>query len=356
MLQEIKRRNLPKTLPEGLTKENWDSYRKEMIALFEREEYGVTPEKPDKVRWETKVQRDTWGGKAHHTLVNLSFDTPSGEFSFPFDTVIPNSESPAAMFVYISFHPFGAGQYLPVEEIIDGGFALAVVNYNDITKDIEDHFESGIAKMYPRRNDGTDWGKIGMWAFAASRVMDYLQTLDAIDKSRIYVAGHSRLGKTAIWCGVQDERFKGVVSNDSGCSGAAVTRGKKGEHVVHITKNFPFWFCENYQKYIENEENMPFDQHQLLSLVAPRLLCVGSATEDEWADPESERMGAYLAGEAYELLGLPGLSGDIEKAVQPNEKRLDGYVGYSLRKGTHFLSRHDWQAYMAFFDAHCAQK
>ena len=168
------------------------------------------------------------------------------------------------------------------------------MNYNDVTRDTEDNFESGIAKMYPRRNDGTDWGKIGMWAFAASRMMDYIQTLPEIDRQRVYVAGHSRLGKTAIWCGVQDERFAGVVSNDSGCSGAAVTRGKKGEHVVHITKNFPFWFCKNYQKYIENEENMPFDQHQLLALVAPRPLCVGSATEDEWADPQSEQMAARL--------------------------------------------------------------
>ena len=350
MLGEIKRRNLPKTIPDGLTKENWNAYRKEMIALFEREEYGVTPEKPESVRWTTEVQRDNVGGKAVHTLVKLSFDTPMGEFTFPFDTVIPKSCAPVPMFVYISFHPYGSGHYLPIEEIIDHGYAIAVVNYNDVTRDTGDNFESGIAKMYPRRSDGTDWGKIGMWAFAASRMMDYIQTLNGIDKKRIYVAGHSRLGKTAIWCGVQDERFAGVVSNDSGCSGAAVTRGKKGEHVVHITKNFPFWFCGNYQKYIENEDNMPFDQHQLLALCAPRLLCVGSATQDEWADPESELMGAYLASEAYELLGLKGLSGDIESAVAPGEKRLDGCVGYQLRGGTHFLSRHDWQAYIEFFD------
>ena len=350
MLNEIKRRNLPKTIPDGLAKEGWNAYRKEMIALFEREEYGVTPEKPECVRWEAEKQRDSVGGKAVHHLVKLTFDTPAGEFTFPFDTVIPNACKPVPMFVYISFHPYDSGHYLPIEEIIDSGYAIATVNYNDVTKDTEDNFESGIAKMYPRRNDGTDWGKIGMWAFAASRMMDYIRTLPEIDKDRIYVAGHSRLGKTAIWCGVQDERFAGVVSNDSGCSGAAVTRGKKGEHVVHITKNFPFWFCENYQKYIENEENMPFDQHQLLALVAPRPLCVGSATEDEWADPESELMSAYLAGEAYELLGLSGLSGDIEKPIKPDEKRFEGTVGYQLRKGTHFLSRHDWQGYIEFFN------
>ncbi len=348
MLHEIRRRNLPKTIPDGLMKENWDAYKKEMIALFEREEYGITPEKPENVRWEVKKQHDSVGGKAVHNLVNLTFDTPMGDFTFPFDTVIPNADEPVPMFVYISFTPYGVGQYLPIEEIIDNGYALAIVNYNDVTKDTEDNFESGIAKMYPRRNDGTDWGKIGMWAFAASRMMDYIRTLPGIDKERIYVAGHSRLGKTAIWCGVQDERFAGVVSNDSGCSGAAVTRGKKGEHVVHITKNFPFWFCKNYQKYIENEENMPFDQHQLLALVAPRPLCVGSATEDEWADPESEQMAAFLAGEAYELFDLPGLSGDIEKPVQPGEKRFEGRIGYQLRKGTHFLSRCDWQGYMEF--------
>ncbi len=352
MINEIKRRNLPKTIPDSLTKENWDAYRKEMIALFEREEYGITPEKSENVRWNVKKQHDSVGGKAVHNLVELTFDTPTGEFTFPFDTVIPISDAPVPLFLYISFTPYGVGHYLPIEEIIDGGYALAIVNYNDVTKDTDDNFESGIAKMYPRRNDGSDWGKIGMWAFAASRMMDYIQTLCGIDKDRIYVAGHSRLGKTAVWCGVQDERFAGVVSNDSGCSGAAVTRGKKGEHVVHITKKFPFWFCTNYQKYVDNEENMPFDQHQLLALVAPRLLCVGSATEDEWADPESEWMGAYLAGEAYEMLGFSGLSGGIEKAPEPGEKRFDGFVGYQLREGTHFLSRHDWKAYMEFFDKH----
>ncbi len=350
MLSEIKRRNLPKTIRESVTKENWNAYRGEMIALFEREEYGVTPEKPQNIRWEEKIQPDTVGGKAVHTQISLTFDTPLGDFTFPFDTVIPNSNKPAPMFLYISFHPYGSGQYLPIEEIIDSGYALAIVNYNDVTKDANDNFESGIAKMYPRRNDGTDWGKIGMWAFAASRMMDYIKTLSSIDQNRIYVAGHSRLGKTAIWCGVQDERFAGVISNDSGCSGAAVTRGKKGEHVVHITKNFPFWFCKNFQKYIENEENMPFDQHQLLALVAPRPLCVGSATQDEWADPESELMGAYLAGEAYEMLGFKGMSGDIETPVESGEKRFGGKVGYQLREGTHFLSRRDWQGYIEFFD------
>lgn len=350
MLAEIKRRNLPETIPNGLTKEKWAAYRKEMIALFEKEEYGVTPEKPGCVRWEVEKQHDTVGGKAVHNLVKLTFETPMGDFTFPFDTVIPNTGKPVPMFVYISFHPYGSGQYLPIEEIVDSGYALAIVDYNDVTKDTNDEFESGIAKMYPRRNDGTDWGKIGMWAFAASRMMDYIQTLPAVDREKIYVAGHSRLGKTAIWCGVQDERFAGVISNDSGCSGAAVTRGKKGEHVVHITKNFPYWFCKNYQKYIENEDSMPFDQHQLLALVAPRPLCVGSASEDEWADPESERMGAYLAGEAYEMLGLKGLSGDIEIPAEPGDKQFGGKVGYQLRKGTHFLSRYDWQRYIEFFN------
>ena len=78
MLTEIKRRNLPKTIPDGLTKDGWTAYRREMIALFEKEEYGVTPEKPESIRWTEEIQRDNVGGKAVHTLVKLSFDTPAG--------------------------------------------------------------------------------------------------------------------------------------------------------------------------------------------------------------------------------------------------------------------------------------
>lgn len=46
------------------------------------------------------------------------------------------------------------------------------------------------------------------------------------------MAGHSRGGKTALWCAARDDRFSLAFSNASGCMGAAVLRGKTGEHIA----------------------------------------------------------------------------------------------------------------------------
>jgi len=349
--KEIEFRKIPQTLPEGLRKENWNEYRKEMIALFSREEYGVTPEAPESIRAEESKGVCNWASKHEHRHVRLSFDTPMGEYAFEFDITFPGNQRPAPLFVALNFHPYPGGQYCPLEEVLDGGFAVASIYYKDITADADDGFSTGIAKMYPRRNDGTDWGKIGMWAFAASRVMDYAQSLPEIDKSRIYVTGHSRLGKTALWCAAQDERFAGVVSNNSGAGGAAVMRGKIGEQLSDSISMVGYWYADNYKNYVGRAEALPFDQHQLLSLIAPRLLCVGSASLDSWADPESEFLSAFLASDAYRLLGEEGL---VSNGCMPNagENLFEGKIGYHYRCGAHFFSRDDWNAYMDFFKKH----
>ena len=349
---DVAARALPPTIPGGLAAGDWSAYRRQTLELFMREEYGITPPAPACVRAEKgPYENNAWAGKADHYPVKLSFDTPRGEFSFTADIILPKAGRPLPMFLYISFLPYPNGRYGPIEEIVDGGYAMATFCYNDVTLD-KDEFDSGLAAMYPRENPATDWGKIGMWAFAASRVMDYVQTLPEVDKSRIFVVGHSRLGKTALWCAAQDERFAAGVSNDSGCSGAAITRGKQGERVEQITRNFPYWFCGNYKKYIGREQDMPFDQHQLLALLAPRHLYVASALEDIWSDPLSEFMAASLAGEAYRLLGLRGLVNPTGEFIAPGESLHEGEVGYHLRTGLHFLSRYDWQQYMRYFDRH----
>ena len=353
MLEEdMRARNLPPTVPQETHAENWADWRQKTLDLFMREEYGLTPPAPESVRAEKgPVNEDAWAGKAQAYPVTLRWQTPGGEFSFPMQMVVPKAHRPVPLFVYLSFSPYGALGYCPVEEIVDHGYALATFCYNDVTRDEEDHDSSGLAPLYPRTNPATDWGKIGMWAFAASRVLDYALQLPYIDSRRVYVVGHSRLGKAALWAGAQDERFAGVVSNDSGCSGAAVTRGKRGEKVKEITR-FTHWFCRNYHQYAEREAEMPFDQHQLLALIAPRLLYVASASEDAWADPASEFMGAALASQAYERLGLQGLVNPAGDMIQADQQLHEGRIGCHLRPGPHFLSRYDWQRFMAYFDRH----
>lgn len=229
---------------------------------------------------------------------------------------------------------------------------MATFCYNDVTSDRDDGFTSGLAAMYPRNDPDTDWGKLGMWAFATSQLMDYVLTLPTVDHKRIFVVGHSRLGKTAIWCAAQDERFAAAVSNDSGCSGADITRDKRGERIEQITDNFPYLFFRNYMRYRVREHELPFGQHQLLSLMAPRHLYVASVQEDVWSDLQSEYMATKLAGESYALFGMNGLVPDISDNPMPGDQLHDGRMGYHLRTGLHFLSRCDWQRFMHYFCRH----
>ena len=353
-LNDLKNRGLPPVIPSGLAAGEWAAHRARIIDLFSEQVYGFTPPAPAAVKAEIVSTDDgECAGKADHTEIRLSFETPNGLFSFPADFAIPAGPGPHPLFIYISFRPYiECGNYRPLEEIIDGGWAIASFYYNDVAFDGEDGFGGGIAAKYPRGapsgKPGADWGKISMWAFAASRVMDYALTLERIDAGKIYAVGHSRLGKTALWCAAQDGRFAGAGANNSGCSGAAISRGKKGETIDDITGRFPYWFCENYRQYAGREPEAPFDQHMLAASLAPRKLAVCGAEEDIWADPASEYMSVYEADKAYRLLGVKGFSGPAEYP-EVGAEFADGNLGYMLRPGKHFFSRQDWRFYMSFF-------
>jgi hypothetical protein len=351
-IADLKNRNLPPVLPAGMTAEKWPAHRAQVLRLFAQEEYGFLPPAPPAVRAETvKIEEQAWAGKAVHHELKLSFDTPGGEFTFPMNLVLPKAAEKPPVFVFISFRPYPAAFLCPVEEIIDNGWGLAMFCHNDISQDADDCFASGIGLLYDRANDdGTMWAKISMWAFAASRVMDYLQTLDCINQRRIYVAGHSRLGKTALWCGANDTRFAGVAAHNSGANGVAVSRGKVGERLTDSMDGHAHWYCKNYHKYASlGELDLPFEQSWLAAMVAPRPLAACSAEDDTWADPVSEYISLYEASAAYALLGAPGFIAPAEYP-KAGEKFLTGNLGYSLRTGAHFLSRHDWAVYMDFFN------
>ena len=331
----------------SVTRENFGERRREILEILSSEIYGTAPAAPKEVRatvdTPNKKKYGHYGGKVRISDLTLSFDTDKGEFTFPAVEVVPKSDKKLPVLVLLNFRPDVPDRGFPTEEIADDGCAVVRICYKDVTDDADDDFSTGIAPMYDREK--YSWGKIRMWAFAASRVMDYLETTDYADLSRVAVVGHSRLGKTALVAAAYDERFALACSNDSGCSGAAVTRDKVGENIKAITKNFPYWFSEKYRDYVEKEHELPFDQHFLVASIAPRRVSIGSASADTWADPVSEYLTASAASPAWELLGESGFV-HPDRLPEIGDVFMDGRVSYHLRAGKHFFSRTDWRVYL----------
>lgn len=240
----------------------------------------------------------------------------------------------------------------PVRDIVARGYGLATVYCSDLAPDYGNAWQEGVYPLfYPAGQNQPDvrqWGAISAWAWGLSRVLDFFAELPEVDESRVAVLGHSRLGKTALWAGAQDERFALVISNNSGCAGAALFRRRFGETIEAINDIAPHWFNGRFPHYSNREDSLPIDQHQLLALMAPRPLYVASAEQDLWTDPRGEYLGAYHASPAYELYGLPALT--RKRSPKVDEPRAEGMVGYHLRSGKHDLTAYDWEQFLAFAD------
>lgn len=380
------------TLPDPLQLENGDAVRSaatwrklrrpEILELFESQVYGRSPRRAIPTRFDvTSRQSGVLGGVADRIEVRATFG--SGPNAPAMETLIhlpAGARGPVPIFTALNFagnhsvHPDPAitpsSQWIrsnpdaevergarirrwPIEQIVERGYGIATTYSGDLDPDFDDGFQNGIHPLF-RNGNGTDrgpdeWGSIGAWAWGLSRTLDYFETDDRIDHTRSIVVGHSRLGKTALWAGAQDERFAIVISNDSGCSGAAISRRRFGETVAIIQDIFPHWFCPNYRCYRDAEDTLPVDQHMLLALVAPRPVYVASASEDLWADPRGEFLGALGADPVYRLHGTDGLAAREMPGV---EQPILSTIGHHIRPGVHDLLEYDWQRFMDFADRH----
>lgn len=231
--------------------------------------------------------------------------------------------------------------------IIESGYAVATMCYNDIYPDHKNGEPESILSLFKDSN-GTNRGQaIAAWAWGSSRIADWLEQQPWADPHRLIVIGHSRQGKAALWAGAQDTRFKVVISNNSGCGGAALSRREFGETVAKINQSFPHWFNPNFHKYGTNVNALPVDQHTLLAMMAPRHVYVASAEEDRWADPRGEYLALYHASSVYSLYGLKGIQTPAMPSVQ---QPVMNHVGYHIRTGKHDVTEYDWKCYIEFCD------
>ncbi len=385
------------TLPELLVLKNgkpvknankWKKRRrKEILYQFSESVYGFVPSgKTGKIEFDVYDNtKNALDGKAVRKQVRVNFTgKPEGPFMDMLIYLPVNAELPVPVFLGLNFQgnhtinfdpaititkswmPDGrkgvvenratevsrgvAASRWPVEEILKRGYGIATIYYGDIDPDFDDGFQNGVHplldKNKPRKPDS--WGSISAWAWGLSRAMDYLEKDTDIDAKKVAVIGHSRLGKTSLWAGAQDERFALVISNCSGCGGAALSRRKYGETVERINTSFPHWFCENFRKYNDHENKLPVDQHMLIALIAPRPVYIASADRDLWADPRGEFLSGYYASPVYRLFGEKGL--EVNNMPPLNSPVQDGFIAYHIRSGKHDLTLYDWNNYMNFVD------
>ncbi|MFN4227030.1 MAG: acetylxylan esterase [Candidatus Ratteibacteria bacterium] len=368
-------------------KEGWMKKRRpEILELFRLHMYGRPPlEKLGCFRYEIfDNEKNALGGLAIRKQVRIYFtekETPSIDLLI----YIPkNFKKPVSIFTLLHFYgnhtvteekaiPIklewdrkndcqympeestrgSHSKTIPVRNIISRGYGVATAYYGDILPDIKNCYKYGVFGAFDyffgEKRPSDAWGAISAWAFGLRRIMDYFEIDENIDSKKVVVLGHSRLGKTALWAGAQDERFAIVISNNSGCGGASLSRRRFGETLKIINEVFPHWFCENFKKYNEKEDDLPFDQHMLISLIAPRPVYVASADQDLWADPKGEFLSAKNAEPVYKLFDLEGLP--CEEMPDLNSPVM-GTIGYHIREGEHKLTEYDWNCYMDFCDKH----
>lgn len=365
----------------------WSSRRnKEVLALFTQNIYGETPILKTHLQTEViETNENALGGKANRRLIRLSLlgsDSHHIELQIispkdidgPFPTILganffgnhavigdrdvgitrrwmrntPDNQSVISNQA-TEFSRGSESERWQAEQIVDAGFSLATFYYGDVEPDHPEGWTSGVRGDALRMGFNSSWGAVAAWAWGLSRALDYLEIDPEIISSQVFVMGHSRLGKAALWAGANDSRFAGVISNNSGAGGAALARRNFGENIQSLNENFPHWFCKEFTSFNNSPEDLPVDMHQLIALIAPRPIYIASASEDLWADPKGEFLAAIHAEPIYALFGKTGLGVSEWPAIDTS---VGNTIGYHVRSGGHGVTAYDWQQFLQFATKH----
>jgi hypothetical protein len=377
------------------TKEQWLTLRApELRAFFAHYMYGARPQ-PRAVSGKIiREDKDALGGKAtlREVLVDCGLAAPVHLL-----VVVPNRHTkPVACFLGMNFNgnyqllddpkilllkgwtresfpgaepnraaDAGRGKQKEtwaIEQSIDRGYAVATFYSGDVVPDDKVLAEAALKTFRTSASEErgpADTATIMAWSWGFSRMLDYLLTVPEIDGKRIAVVGHSRNGKTALVAGAFDDRIALIIPTQAGCGGTAPDRvapelaapQANGRPTVEtlpvINKAFPHWFSGNFKSFNEAIPKLPFDQHALIALCAPRPVLLSNATEDKWANPPGQFEMLRAAEPVYRLFNADNLGAEKMPAVG---KLLDSRLGYYIREGKHSMTTPDWKVWLDYAD------
>lgn len=344
--------------------------------------YGSMPPDMDvHVLSDELITTDLLEGKASLRAVKLRFGDSEPAITLDVHFVVPNTKGPHPVILGASFCPnhtalpfegveppdaiypgfcdkeswatpiflFVFGMHIsspPIEKIIDHGFAFGAYYPGQVVPDSATEAPAVLAALPRGDMKHGPYAAIGIWAWSASRIVDYVEMAPDLDSDRIILFGHSRYGKSSLLAGALDTRIAGVIAHQSGTGGASLQSNDIGEPIKAITENYPHWFTPNYALFAEQQTDMPFDQHALLALMAPRPVLLGNSARDQWSDPKGAFASARAAGEVYKLYGEPGFEADSLKEFDP-----DAPITFEFRTGTHGITTRDWEYFLTWLDA-----
>jgi hypothetical protein len=340
--------------------EAWEGIKRpELLKVFTDQVYGQLPTDYDEIDFEVSTDSGhSYKDVALKNNVTIKVTRKGKVQKINLFVFLPlEGKGPFPVFLLISHRNVQKlfeeheNQFFPVRQIVQRGYAAAIFDVEDVSPDDKERFADGILNtLYPEQMQMSNGMRgLGAWAWGAMRVMDYFEQNSQIDHTKATVVGHSRGGKAALWCGANDQRWKVVIPNESGCGGAALSRRRFGETVKRINTNFPFWFTDNFKNFNDREDALPIDQHLLVSCVAPRSIYIASAIEDQWADPKGEFLSLKLGSRVY--TDIYGMKLDFpENFINQQRTIQTGPIGYHIRDGKHDLTLYDWEKFMDFVD------
>lgn len=357
-------------------KEWTEKRRPEILRMIEQIQFGKSPGRPAQLNWQVVEQGSAFRGKAIRKQVVLYFT--KGNYSNPVNMLVylPSASiKPVPLLLNLSFSANNqlandsavrigytwtkdgrklkadsASRFskLNIEQFIDAGFGFATIYYGDIEPDFKQGYKVGVRSLY-KDSSQYNWAAISAWAWGLSRAMDYFEKDKDVNSRRIALQGASRLGKAVLWAGARDTRFKMVLASISGEGGAALSKRNYGENMLHITdtSRYYYWFTPEYHAYATHSQDLPFDAHMLLALMAPRPLLLQTGDSDYWSDPYGEFLSAKEASRVYALFGKSSLL-HKEYPRAGSTSLLMNELGYYMHQGGHTVLPEDWTLFITY--------